>query len=102
MAESSTETRERPRDIGGAPHRRVRPIAALAAVIMITGMAPGAGVPEPPAVAPERARITRSRTLASTVVGLPARMLRRLVRLLLASPASRAAPTSRSDTPALP
>jgi len=99
MAESRTETRERP---PMAPQRGVRPIAALAAVIMVSAMAPGAGVPEPPALTPERARITRSRTLASTVAGLPARALRWMVHLLLASPATRATPTSRSDTPALP
>jgi len=99
MAESTPETRERAHT---APARGVRPVAALAAVVMVTAMAPGAGPPEPPALTPERTRIARSRTLASTVVGLPARMLRRWARVLLAPPAIRAAPPSRSDTPALP
>jgi hypothetical protein len=99
MAESSPEMRER---APAAPNRGVRPIAVLAAVIMVSAMAPGAGLPEPPALTPERTRITRSRTLASTIAGLPARTLRWLIHLLLASPATRATPTSRSDTPALP
>jgi len=99
MAESNPETRER---APIKPTRGVRPIAALAAVVMVTAMAPGAGPPEPPALTPERARITRSRTLAATVAGLPARMLRRWAQMLSASPAIRATPSSRSDTPALP
>jgi len=99
MAESNPEARAH----GRVAHSRgVRPIAALAAVVMVTAMAPGAGPPEPPALTPERARIARSRTLAATVAGLPARMLRRWARVLSATPAIRATPTSRSDTPALP
>jgi hypothetical protein len=97
--ESSSETRDRALI---APRRGVRPVAALAAVVMVSAMAPGAGAPEPPALTPERPRITRSRTLAATVVGLPARTLRRWARLLLARPEIRATPTSRSDTPVLP
>ena len=100
MAESSNL--ERSERVPEAPRRGVRPIAALVAVVMVSAMAAGPGLSEPPALTPERTRITRARTLASDVAGLPARTLRRWIELLLASPVIRATPTSRSDTPVLP
>jgi hypothetical protein len=98
MAESSHQTRDRALT---APRWGARPIAVLAAIALFGAAAPGTP-PPPPAVAPQRTRTVRISILVTDVAGLPARMLRRWITLLLALPAIGETPTSRSDTPVLP